>query len=177
MEPTVEHSLILGGTSIFVWLAIFPLSIAAIQDARFRIIPDTCVATVAICGVLLHIMQGWQSLGIALVASSAVLVAMVALFNFRLVGGGDAKLIPATCLMFPAAQVLSFLLFTAIAGGLLSLLMLLGGFMRSKFKSRGPRLIVADHDDTISEFGFEGPGLPYGIAILGGFLAAWGISA
>jgi len=164
------------GNVIFV-VAIFGLAAAAIQDARFRIIPDTCVGVVAICGVLWQFGQGWQSLGFALAASFAVLVAMVVLFNFRLVGGGDAKLIPATCLLFPAAQVPSFLMWTAIAGGLLSLFMLFGSFMRSKLKAQWPQPMVADHSDTISEFGFDGPGLPYGIAILGGFLAAWGISA
>lgn len=162
---------------VVLWVSVVALTVAAIQDARVRIIPDTCVAVVAICGIVLHAGHGWQAVGFALAVSSAVLSAMVALFHFRLVGGGDAKLIPAASLLFPAAQVPAFLVLTAIAGGVLSLIMLFGGFMRSKFAAQWPQFSVAYDSDTISEFGFQGPGLPYAVAILGGVVTTLAMSA
>lgn len=158
-------------------IAAAALVIAAIQDARVRIIPDTCVVVVAICGLALNAGQGWQSLGFALAASLAVLAVMVVLFHYRLVGGGDAKLIPAASLLFSAAQVPAFLFHTAIAGGVLSLIVLVGGFMRTIFAARWPQRPNADSGDGVSEFGFQGHGLPYGIAILAGVVATWALRA
>lgn len=163
--------MILGG--VLLWVSVFALAVAAIQDARVRIIPDTCVAVVALCGILLHAGQSWHALGLALATSIVVLIAMVVLFHYRFVGGGDAKLIPAASLLFPATQVPAFLVYTAISGGILSLIILLGGFVRTKFAARWPQLSVTHDSAYISEFGFQGPGLPYGVAILAGVVMTW----
>ena len=144
------------------------LAIAAVQDARVRIIPNTCVVLVAACGLVLNALNGFGSAAFSLAAAVAVLVACVLLFQFRLMGGGDAKLIPAACLLFPSNQIATFLVVTAMMGGVLAMLALSANFIRSRATNgRPPQPDVSD-DGGVAEFGFQGWGIPYGVAIFSG---------
>ena len=115
------------------------------------------------CSGILRIAVGLASgagVGAAaldLAAATAVFVAGAVAFRFRLLGGGDVKLIAAAALWLGAAALGPFLLATALAGGALAV-----GFLLARHARR------------------EGlaAGLPYGIAIAaGGILvsagAAW----
>lgn len=153
---------------IVFFAAILLLAIAAIQDARVRVIPNTCVVLVCVCGLVSNALDGVESLAFSLVASGAVLFACVLLFQFRLMGGGDAKLIPAACLLFPSNHIVTFLAVTAMIGGVLAMLALSANFIRSRATNGRPPQPDVPDNDGVAEFGFQGWGIPYGVAIFSG---------
>jgi prepilin peptidase CpaA len=143
-----------GGISeILVALLAVALVVA---DWRSRIIPNRLNAAIA----LLAIPYWWAS-GLALWPDVAVQIAMAAgLFAvfalaFRLggMGGGDVKLIAALALWLPPGATLRLLVIMSIAGGLLTLAMLI----RHRVTRPGGELEI-----------------PYGIAIA--FAGFWLIS-
>jgi prepilin peptidase CpaA len=146
-----------GGISeMLVALLAVALVAAVVTDWRSRIIPNRLNAAIA----LLAIPYWWAS-GTALWPDVAVQVAMAAgLFAvfalaFRLggMGGGDVKLIAALALWLPPGATLRLLVIMSIAGGLLTLAMLI----RHRVTRPGGELEI-----------------PYGIAIA--FAGFWLIS-
>jgi prepilin peptidase CpaA len=118
-----------GGISeMLVALLAVALVVAVVTDWRSRIIPNRLNAAIA----LLAIPYWWAS-GLALWPDVAVQIAMAAgLFAvfalaFRLggMGGGDVKLIAALALWLPPGATLRLLVIMSIAGGLLTLAMLI----------------------------------------------------
>ena len=102
------------------------------------------------------------------VAFVALLVGM-GLFAFRVVGGGDAKLISAACLWLGPSASFEFVLWTAMLGGLLSVALIVAR------RDVGPHIIggpVWVH--TLLETKGD---IPYGIAICAGALMAFPSSA
>lgn len=96
---------------------------AALHDLIARTIPDAVPILLAASGVLLHVLSGnllWPILTSALVAGIGAL-----LFGWRLMGGGDVKLLAAVALLLPPTEVLPAIAAIAIAGGVLALLFLL----------------------------------------------------
>ncbi|CNC14670.1 putative tight adherance operon protein [Yersinia intermedia] len=69
------------------------------------------------------------------------------IFHFKLIGGGDVKLITALLLALTAEQSLDFIIYTAIMGGVV---MIIG-------------LLINKHD-------IQQRGVPYAVAITSGFL-------
>lgn len=153
---------------IFCSISFASLLVAAIQDARVRVIPNTCVVLVAACGLGLNALDGVESIAFSLAAAGAVLFACVLLFQFRLMGGGDAKLIPAACLLFPSNHIVTFLAVTAMIGGVLAMLALSANFIRSRATNGRPPQPDVPDNDGVAEFGFQGWGIPYGVAIFSG---------
>lgn len=102
------------------------------------------------------------------VAIVALLVGM-GLFALRVIGGGDAKLIAAACLWLGPSATLSFILWTAIFGGLLSLVLIVAR------RDLAPHVIVGP--GWVHSL-LEAKGdIPYGIAIAIGALLAFPSSA
>lgn len=60
----------------------------------------------------------------AVAATAAVFVVGTVLFGFRLIGGGDVKLMAAISLWAGAGGVLGFLVTTTLAGGVIAVLMM-----------------------------------------------------
>jgi prepilin peptidase CpaA len=84
----------------------------------------------------------------------------VGLFSAGAFGGGDVKLLAVTTLWAGPTMVLPFLIVTALAGGLLSLTVL----MRAQLAGRSLHVAAK-------------PNVPYGVAIaIGGIYVATGIS-
>lgn len=148
----------------------FPLLLlfAALKDATSFTIPNTVpllltaafpVAALA-CGLPLPAMAMHGAVGLA------ALLAGMALFAFRLVGGGDAKLMAAVALWLGWPALVVFIVATAFAGGVLSLGLL--ALRRAQFRHlvlAGPRWMV-----RLAE---PGEGAPYGVAIAIGAAAAF----
>jgi len=100
--------------------------------------------------------------GIGLVA----LVAGMAMFALRWLGGGDAKLFAAVALWMGWPAVATFLALAAVAGGALAaVLLLLRSAAFRPLALLGPRWVV-----RLAE---PGEGVPYGVAIAIGALAAF----
>jgi prepilin peptidase CpaA len=110
------------------------------------------------------------ALGIDLAVGAGALAAGMAMFALGSVGGGDAKLLAATALWLGWPAVGTFLLATALTGGLLAGLLLV-------LRSAALRPIAATGPGWVARLAEPGEGVPYGAAIAVGALAAFPISA
>ena len=101
---------------------------AAAQDFLDYLIPNRLVlALVALYPV--YILASGNSvdwLGGLLVGLATLAIALL-LFGFRLIGGGDAKLLAATALWAGPSLLLPFLLLTAFSGGVLAMMVIATG--------------------------------------------------
>jgi prepilin peptidase CpaA len=102
------------------------------------------------------------------VAAGALFVGM-GLFAMRIIGGGDAKLMAATCLWLGLAGSGAFMLWTGVAGGLFCLMLI---FARTQV-----RPYVAGGPDWVNQLLEPKGDIPYGVAIAVGALMAFPSSA
>ena len=100
-------------------------------------------------------------IGVAL----AVLVAGFALYACKLFGGGDAKLLAASALWFGWPALVPFVVYTALAGGVLAAIVLIWGLIRADQEIRGHA--------WISRLANIKPNVPYGAAIAAGGILAY----
>ncbi len=138
------------------------LVLAAMQDAVMLKISNYLVGAVLLLGLVAAVLAGpqlalWEN-GLVFVLA---LVIGTFLFGRGVLGGGDVKLFAATILWFDLGGALRFLLMTAVAGGLLAVLII---FLRvlpwpAAIRSR-VRVLQAK------------AGIPYGIAIAAGAVIA-----
>lgn len=142
------------------------LMVAAISDIRVRRIPNW-ISTVLVAGFLFAgIIAGLPASVIAmhLGIGLCVLICGFILFAFNVIGGGDAKLLASSAVWMGPTAVLTFLFFTALAGGLFSLAVLM-------FR-QAPLPVIALRIDWVTELHKPGGGIPYGVAIAVGGLSA-----
>jgi prepilin peptidase CpaA len=141
-----------GLSWILIAMLTAALGLAALRDWQSRIIPNWLNAAIALLAI-----PFWWSVGLPLWPDVAVqvaiafgLLAIFALaFHFGAIGGGDVKLIAALALWLPWGAVAKLLMIMALAGGALTLAMLIR------------------HRAAKSEAALE---IPYGVAIaFGGF--------
>lgn len=128
---------------------------ATVSDlTRYEIPNRVSLAVVAAFALTLPEMPLWTSL--AHVSAALVLFALgTALFVANVWGGGDVKLLAATTLWTGWSGLASFLLFTALAGALLALALLI---LRRT-------LPVAPAGRWYSRLLSRSEGIPYGVAI------------
>ncbi len=132
---------------------------AAASDILSFRIPNWLNALIAACFFPIAFLNGLPTLEI--LSHTAVGIAMLlvgfALYAKGYFGGGDAKLAAAVGLWFGHEPLLTFLIITSLAGGVLALLML----VLNKLK-----LIVAiDMRDILNNWGIAESKIPYGVAI------------
>jgi prepilin peptidase CpaA len=142
-------------------LIIFPvlMAYAASSDLLTMRIANWLVGALLVAYVCLALVGGIgiNEIGMNLAAGGLVLVFSFAFFVFGWIGGGDAKLVAATALWLGFGQLLPYLVYAALLGGGLTLLILAlrryplpAGLARHKWLDR--------LHDTKS-------GVPYGIAL------------
>lgn len=115
-------------TWILIGLLALALAAAALGDWRRRIIPNWLNGAIALLAI-----PFWWASGLALwpdvalqVAVAALVFALFALaFRFGAMGGGDVKLVTALALWLPWAAVVKLLVIMSVAGGLLTVAMLI----------------------------------------------------
>ena len=136
----------------FIALLAAAMVVAAIGDWRTRTIPNWLNGTIALLAI-----PFWWSIGLSLWPGVALQIglgvgvfALFAIaFRFGAMGGGDVKMAAALALWLPFAGVVKLLAVMSIAGGILTVAMLVAHRMA---KAAGQ------------------PEIPYGIAIaFGGF--------
>jgi prepilin peptidase CpaA len=153
---------------IFALTLTLLLLIAMVTDGAHYIIPNWLNGMIALLyPLMLFMVPGaenvvWME---ALYGFGAVFIVGYLLFAFNIMGGGDVKLFSALALWAGfGLTALKFLIYAAIIGGLLTLLLLLGRLVVAslwgvlKIKADIPRLLSF------------GEPVPYGIAIAIGFL-------
>lgn len=144
--------------------------LAALSDAATYTIPNWLSAGVAAAFVPAAFYAGMplEEMGIHLLIGGIVLFIGMGLFAFRLLGGGDAKLLAAASLWIGLSALMPFLFWTAAAGGALGLGLI--AFRRVPLPEGLAQLgwIARLHDPRA--------GIPYGIAIALGAFVAFGHS-
>jgi prepilin peptidase CpaA len=155
---------------ILVSLFILLMITAAVSDLRWFKLPNWLVAATAllfVAGALLMDMplKAAASHGFA---GTLVLVAGFVLFSAGIIGGGDAKLLSAVALWMGISKLALFLLYTALAGGMLAICMLVWEIIRLhvELTARNPE------SSLIKRVASLRPDLPYGVAIAVGACAA-----
>jgi prepilin peptidase CpaA len=113
--------------TVFLGILALMLALAAAGDLRRREIPNWLNGAIALLAVPFWWSLGYslwpdmaQQLGVAL----GLFALFALLFNFGFMGGGDVKMIGALALWLPAGAVLNLLIIMSIAGGALTLAML-----------------------------------------------------
>lgn len=136
---------------------------AALWDVATLTIPNWVSAAVALLFPVAAIAAGvpWHEIAFNVAFGAATLMGCFFLFNARILGGGDAKLIPAAAVWTGAMGFAPFALAMTIAGGALAVLIL--GMRRFMRPSEAKPAFLNRLLDRKR-------GLPYGVAIAAGFL-------
>lgn len=150
--------------------------LAAVSDVRTRRIPNALVIAVLICGLLQNALAGWHAVLLDFVILAGVLAVGTIAFSFKLIGGGDVKLlaVAAGALGYPAGP--GFLLYTMLCGGLLAVAFAAAhGRLRAMVTNiAGIALPLAAGAAPARPQ--NGIAMPYALAILAGALCTAGIN-
>jgi prepilin peptidase CpaA len=129
------------------------LIVAAAIDMRTFTISNRLNLTVALLAPVYWLsvaMSPWPGMAIQLAAGTGVFVILAGAFYAGMMGGGDVKLAAALALWFPPLVTVRFLVFMSLAGGALTV----GLLVWHRARKRQGR-----------------PQIPYGVAIAFGGLA------
>jgi prepilin peptidase CpaA len=141
--------------------------IAALTDLTRMKIPNWISASLILAFFPAAFAAGLSPLEVGMHFGVGVLVLLagMALFALRVVGGGDAKLMAAAGMWLGFSALTPFLIWTAILGGALSLVLILGRSVAQPYMAGAPSWV-----STL----FRPKGdIPYGVAICGGVLMAF----
>ncbi|MFC7498168.1 prepilin peptidase [Enterovirga sp. GCM10030262] len=128
------------------------LLVAATGDLRARIIPNWLNAAIALLAIPFWWLSGlplWPEVVAQIAIAAGVFAVFAIAFRIGAMGGGDVKMVAALALWLPPLAVLKLLVIMSLAGGVLTVAML----VRHRLAKAGGRLEI-----------------PYGVAIaFGGF--------
>ena len=144
-----------------VRLLLFPalMAFAASSDLFTMTISNRLSLALAAGFLLLVPIIGMSlpALGMHLAAAALVLTVAFIFFSQGWIGGGDAKLAAATALWFGFAHLLNYLIYAALFGGVLTLVLI-------QFRKLPlPQLLA--RQKWIQRLHETGAGVPYGIAL------------
>ena len=114
------------------------LGYACVDDWRRRIIENWLTAGVALAAPLFWWATGltlWPGIGVQVIMAVVLFVLFMGFFALGMMGGGDVKLIAALALWFPLRTMIALLTVIAIAGGVLTVIMMIRQRVR---KDDGP---------------------------------------
>ncbi len=153
-------------TGFLIVVGCFALVFAALHDFAARTVPNWVAAVVFIIGLMLRVMQGnWAaSLGVGAVVFAVTVICWLRGW----LGGGDVKLLTASCVMVPPLLSVNLVLAVSLFGGALAVAYLVLSLVinvprRDRPHGKIRRIIRAEHY-RISR---KGP-LPYASAIAAG---------
>ena len=115
-------------TAAWAALALFPVMMvfAGLMDVMTMKIRNRLVLGLVLGYAVLAPLAGiaLDEMGLSLALAGGVFLAGFTLFSMGWIGGGDAKLASATVLWLGEAHVLPYLVYTALIGGVLTLVVL-----------------------------------------------------
>ena len=137
-----------GGFSwLLIGLLALALAAAAVGDWRRRIIPNWLNGAIALLAIPYWWISGlplWPEVALQVAVAAGVFALFAIAFHLGAMGGGDVKMVAALALWLPPVAVLQLLVIMSIAGGVLTVAMLI------------PHRIAKSAGN---------PEIPYGIAI------------
>jgi len=141
--------------------------VAALRDATTMTIPNWVSVALALLFLPAALAAGltWPQIGLGFGLCLAGLVAGMAMFAMNWIGGGDAKLLAAVAPWMGLSAIGPFLLFTGLAGGALSIL-LIGA-------RQAPLLAGLPMPNWLHRLLEPKGDIPYGLAIAAGALMAF----
>jgi len=153
----------------FLSISVFPLLmiLAGAGDALSLRIPNWLTLTIFTAFFPLAFATGMplDVFGLHLLTAVILFILGFLLFSAGLFGGGDAKLMAAAGIWFGSAQALPFLIFTAMAGGILALCVGLWSIISMSLEIR-------DASWSKKLLGLR-PNVPYGYAFAIGAILAF----
>jgi prepilin peptidase CpaA len=160
MEPMLEAAI----------LVIFPFCMiySAVSDMLSMTIPNRVPLVLVAAFALIAPLAGmeWAEIGWHFAAGALVLAVTFGLFALGGMGGGDAKLLSATAVWMGLGMVLvEYLVYATLAGGLLTLAIVL--------YRKSPLSTVTGHLAILRNLADEKLGVPYGVALAIGGMAAF----
>jgi prepilin peptidase CpaA len=169
---------------MLLFFVLFIYTLVSVIDILYRKIPDIFTTLIALTGLGMLIangdwLKGFTTLGLA--SASFLLLAVLCMAGK--LGGGDVKLLAASVLLVGAGSFLDFLLLTALAGGVLSLIYI-AAFLILKHVPTSSVAIPVSSSKTRDTFQLNRlwrierrrivrrSSVPYGVAISAGSLLA-----
>jgi prepilin peptidase CpaA len=149
-----------GFTDLLLGVLAIILIVAAVIDVKTFTISNGLNATVALLAPLYWWSTGlplWPDAAIQVAVAAGIFALLAATFYMGMMGGGDVKLAAAIALWFSPVTSLKFLIIMSLAGGVLTLIVLLLHKKRGKAPIHGDAPAVR-------------PEVPYGVAIAFGAL-------
>lgn len=142
-------------------VTIFPglMALAATTDLLTMTLPNRLVLAL-VAGFLLMaplVGLGWDEIALHVAVGFAALVMAFALFSSGWIAGGDVKLFAATCLWLGPEAVLAYGAYSAMFGGVLTLLVVLWRYLPLPAMLTSQGWLVRLHS--------RNEGVPYGIAL------------
>ena len=150
-----------GLTDILLSVLAIILVVAAVIDVRTFTISNRLNATVALLAPLYWWSEHlplWPDIALQIGIAVAVFAVLAVTFYIGMMGGGDVKLAAALALWFSPASTLKFLVIMSLAGGLLTVIVLIAHRMK-------PGRIKNSDGETGGK-----AEIPYGVAIAIGAL-------
>ena len=117
-----------GVSNILIVLLAAGLAAACAFDWRSRTIPNWLNASIALLALPFWWASGlalWPGVAAELAIAAALLGVFTFAFQFGLMGGGDVKMLAALALWLPPGAVLQLLVVMSLAGGVLTVAMLI----------------------------------------------------
>ena len=142
-------------------ITIFPggMALAAASDLLTMTLPNRLVIFLVAGFLIVAPVAGlsWSDIGVHAALAAAALILAFSLFSFGWIGGGDAKLLAATCLWFGPGQALIYGLYAALIGGALTLMLVCWRMLPL------PDMLISQ--GWIARLHSPKEGVPYGIAL------------
>ncbi len=158
-------------------ISLAALLLSAATDLKERIIPNELVLVIALSGLLLCLAMRPGQIGISLMASALVFLALGVLCHYGALAGGDVKLMAAVTLLVPPGSIGDLLIGIALAGGLLSGLYLGASYMVRNACSGSGDVPPENAVSSVAEWArvesiriASRKQVPYAVAILGGVI-------
>ena len=156
-----EHTTMTSNPLHLSIFAFFPtlMALSASMDLLTFTIPNRICVALGLGYVVFAALLGVPAVGILLNISCALAILGITfvMFNFGLIGGGDAKLAAATAAWLGWAAILNYGLAASIFGGILTLILL--GVRRVPLPAALARVA------WVARLHNAGAGVPYGIAL------------
>lgn len=148
-------------TALLFFVFATPQMMAALNDANAMKIPNR-IPLITLAGFFLMVPFTWAGFPVFfehLAVGGTLFAVGFAMFAFGWMGGGDSKLMAATAFWFTWSEVFTYLVWTGVFGGVLTLFILLG-------RSYIPvRLFTTQWAQTMFR---DQTKIPYGLALAAG---------
>jgi prepilin peptidase CpaA len=148
-------------------VAVGILVIVAYEDVRTRRIPNALSLATAAVGLFRVVFAAEViDAGYTLAAAIVILTITFVLFQRGVIGGGDAKILPATVLLIGYRELLGFFFLMSLCGGVLALATLATERLDLYFGRfrRGAHVSSAGQSDR-GRVASKGSTVPYGVAV------------